>query len=134
MINLKKNPIITLSKLKMKMYLKSLLTAWNKAKCGLCWICQGDLGEDREITAIFLVSIGKYRGASHNDCNLKYRKPKFTPVVFHNSSKSEGNINCIPNNEEKYISFTKQYVIDSFTNKKGEENEVKHELRFIDSF
>ncbi len=48
--------------------------------------------------------------------------------------KKEGKINCIPNNEEKYISFTKEFVIDSFTNKDGEEKEVKHELRFIDSF
>ena len=49
---------------------------------------------------------GRYRGAAHNSCNLKYRKPNFTPVVFHNLSKydshlfiknlgfSKGNINC----------------------------------------
>ena len=29
---------------------------------------------------------GRYRGAAHNLCNLKYRKPNFTPVVFHNLS------------------------------------------------
>ena len=62
---------------------------------------------------------GKYRGAAHNKCNLQFKKPKFTPVIFHNLSgydmhlfvknlgKSEGNIKCIPNNEEKYISFSK---------------------------
>ena len=44
--------------------------------------------------------------------NLKYKVPKFSPVVFHNLSgydshlfikalgNSEGNISCIPNNEE----------------------------------
>ncbi|WAR02506.1 hypothetical protein MAR_009064 [Mya arenaria] len=129
----------TRSKLKMRMYLRSLLTAWNKAlKTSTQNVDYAGYVKDNwvriglEITAIFS---GRYRGAVHNDCNLKYRKPKFTPVVFHNlSGQIRGNINCIPNNEEKYISFTKQYVIDSFTNKNGEEKEVKHELRFIDSF
>ena len=72
---------------------------------------------------------GKFRGAAHNICNLKYRLPKFFPVIFHNLSgydshlfiknlgKSEGNIKCIPNNEEKYISFTKQILVDKFINK-----------------
>ncbi|WAR13728.1 hypothetical protein MAR_003833 [Mya arenaria] len=79
-------------------------------------------------------------------CNLKYTKPKFTPIVFHNLSgydshlfiknlgTSEGNINCIPNNEEKYISLTKEVIVDSYTDKDGKEKDVKHQLRFIDSF
>ena len=64
---------------------------------------------------------GKYRGAAHSACNLKLRlSPKTTtiPVVFHNLrgydshllmqaiSKVEGRMNCIPNNTEKYISFS----------------------------
>ncbi|KAK3800107.1 hypothetical protein RRG08_015073 [Elysia crispata] len=64
---------------------------------------------------------GKYRGAAHSTCNLKLRlDPKTTtiPVVFHNLrgydshllmqaiSKVEGRISCIPNNTEKYISFS----------------------------
>ena len=48
--------------------------------------------------------------------------------------QSEGNINCIPNNEEKYISFTKQIVVDTFTNKEGKQVDVKRDIRFIDSF
>ena len=89
---------------------------------------------------------GKFRGAAHNSCNLSYRKPKFFPVIFHNLAgydshlfiknlgKTEGEIDCIPNNEEKYISFTKKIIVDTFTNKEGEEIEVKRDLRFIDSF
>ena len=30
---------------------------------------------------------GKYRGAAHNICNLKYKMPKEIPVIFHNGSK-----------------------------------------------
>ena len=82
----------------------------------------------------------------HNSCNLKYRKPNFTPVVFHNLNGydshlfiknlgfSEGNIDCIPNNEEKYISFPKNIQVGSFTNKKGEIKPLHHKIRFIDSF
>ena len=89
---------------------------------------------------------GKYRGAAHSICNLKFRLPKFFPVIFHNLSgydshlfiknlgKSEGKIDCIPNNEEKYISFTKQILVDKFINKEGKEKEVKRDIRFIDSF
>ena len=89
---------------------------------------------------------GKFRGAAHNMCNLKFRLPKFYPVIFHNLSgydshlfiknlgKSEGKIDCIPNNEEKYISFTKEILVDKFINKEGEEKEVKRKIRFIDSF
>ena len=82
---------------------------------------------------------GKYRGPAHNSCNLKYIKPKFNPVLFHNLSgydshffiknlgRTQSNINCIPNNEEKYISFSKEIVVDKFFNKKGiaKLNEIK---------
>ena len=48
---------------------------------------------------------------------------------------SEGNINCIPNNEEKYISFSKEIVIDKYMDTKtGREKEIKHQNRFLDSF
>ena len=61
---------------------------------------------------------GKFRGAGHGICNLKCKVPKFFPVVFHNLSgyyshlfiktlgNSEGDISCIPSNEDNYISFT----------------------------
>ncbi|XP_072047131.1 uncharacterized protein [Amphiura filiformis] len=89
---------------------------------------------------------GTFRGAAHNICNMKYRKPKFFPVIFHNLAgydahlfiknlgKTEGEIDCIPSNEEKYISFTKKILVDTFTNKEGKEVDVKRDLRFIDSF
>ena len=46
---------------------------------------------------------------------------------------SKGDISCILNNEENYISFTKQVIVDKFVNEEGKEVNVKRELRFIDS-
>ena len=81
-----------------------------------CWICNGKFDDDKNYKVRDHCHFtGKYRGAAHSLCNLKYRKPNFTPVVFHNLSGydshlfiknlgfSERNINCIPNNEERYI-------------------------------
>ena len=50
-----------------------------------------------------------------------------------NLGKSEGNIKCIPNNEEKYISFSKDIVVGEYE-KDGKKQQIKHEIRFIDSF
>ena len=73
-------------------------------------------------------------------------KPNFTPVVFHNLSGYDahlfiknlgydlGNINCIANNEEKYISFTKTITVGSYINKEGKTVNKNHNIRFIDSF
>ena len=90
---------------------------------------------------------GKYWGAAHNKCNLQFRKPKFTPIIFHNLSsydshlfiknlgKTEGNIKYIPNNEERYISFSKDIKVYNYTDKEtGDAVYTNHELRFIDSF
>ena len=32
---------------------------------------------------------GKYRGAAHNICNLRYKIPKEIPIVFHNGSTND---------------------------------------------
>ena len=119
-----------------------------------CWICNEKFDGDDKVRDHCHFT-GRYQGAAHNSCNLKYRKPNFTPVVFHNLSGydshlfiknlgfSEGNINCIPNNEERYISFTKRIQVGTYRkevkNNKGETNhyEMKlryHQIRFIDSF
>ena len=108
-------------------------------------MCNEEFDEDVEVRDHCHFT-GRYRGAAHNSCNLKYRKPNFTPVVFHNLSGydshlfiknlgfSVGNIDCIPNNEERYISFTKRIQVGSYTSKKGETKPLHHQIRFIDSF
>ena len=55
-------------------------------------------------------------------------------LFIKNLGFSEGHIDCIPNNEEKYISFTKRIQVGSYTNKKGETKPLHHQIRFIDSF
>ena len=64
---------------------------------------------------------GRYRGAAHNNCNVKlYINPKTTPIpiVFHNlrgydahhliqeMSQLNKEVKCIANNIEKYITFS----------------------------
>ena len=64
---------------------------------------------------------GKYRGAAHSYCNLQARLELYKtiiPVFFHNLrghdshlimqviSGIKGNLSCIANNMEKYISFS----------------------------
>ena len=111
-----------------------------------CWMCNEEFNDKDVKVRDHCHFTGRYRGAAHNSCNLKYRKPNFTPVTFHNLSGydshlfiknlgfSEGNIDCIPNNEERYISFTKRIQVGSYTSKKGETKPLHHQMRFIDSF
>ena len=110
-----------------------------------CWICGEELGNDRVRDHCHYT--GRYRGAAHNSCNLKYSKPKGVPVFFHNltgydshlfiknlgSSNPKENIECIPNNEEKYITFTKNKIVGQYTNKKGEVKDKTFKIVFKDS-
>ena len=49
-------------------------------------------------------------------------------------SISGGKLDCIPSNEEKYITFSKVIKVDEYIDKEGKTIEVKRKLRFIDSF
>ena len=86
---------------------------------------------------------GKYRGAVHNICNLRYKIPKEIPIIFHNGStynyrfiirelvkEFKGNFECLGESTEKYITF-------SVPIKKRIENkdmEITYKIKFIDSF
>ena len=62
---------------------------------------------------------GKYRGAAHNTCNLRYKIPNEIPIIFHNGStfdyhfiirelvkEFEGTFECLGENTEKYITLS----------------------------
>ena len=112
-------------------------------KASDCWICGEYLGNDRVRDHNHYT--GKYRGPAHNSCNLKYSKPNSISVFFHNLAGydshlfikklgiTEGNIDCIPNNEEKYISFGKSIKTGQYTNKKGEIKNKFFKIVFKDS-
>ena len=110
-----------------------------------CHICKVKFTSDERKVRDHCHLTGQYRGPAHNKCNLQFRDPKFFPVIFHNLSGydahlfvknlgvSEGNINCIPNNEERYISFTKQITVGKYE-KEGRTFPIRRDIRFIDSF
>ena len=80
----------------------------------ICWICNENINKDKvryhsQIT-------GKYRGAAHNQCNLKLKIPRKLPIIFHNLQGYDGHIilkelnnfdhidiQVIPKTSEKYM-------------------------------
>ena len=107
----------------------------------VCYICKNEFIDDKVRDHCHYT--GKYRGAAHNTCNLRYKIPKNIPVIFHNGStydyhfiirelikEFEGNFECLGENTEKYITF-------SVPIKKRIENkdiEITYKIKFVDSF
>ena len=54
---------------------------YNKQK--VCYICKKVFNNNKRDHCHYT---GKYRGAAHNICNLRYKVPKEIPVVFHHGS------------------------------------------------
>ena len=132
-INHKKKSIIPLTKDEEDSYNKDTISH----------ICLKEFGNDKDKVRDYCYFTGRYRGAAHNDCNLRHKIPKNIPIVFHNGSmydyhflikelaeKIDGNFECLGENMEKYITF-------SFPIKKRIENinmDITYRLKFIDSF
>ena len=88
---------------------------------------------------------GLYRGAAHNNCNLKYKIPVDILIVFHNLSGynahlfikelgrrfNKNDIGVIAENKEKYISFKVKNNVKLAGC--GTEVHKNIQLRFIDS-
>ena len=107
----------------------------------ICHICKKEFIDDKVKDHCHYT--GKYRGAAHNTCNLRYKIPKNIPVIFHNGSKYDyhfiikelasefdGNFECLGENTEKYITF-------SVSIKKRIEHkniDITYKIKFIDSF
>ena len=88
---------------------------------------------------------GKYKGAAHNNCNLKYKVQKEIPIVFHNGStydyhfiikelakEFDRNFECLVENTEKYIRFS--VPIKKEIRNKDKIIEITYKLKFIDSY
>ena len=110
----------------------------------ICHICNKELKEDKVRDHCHFT--GQYRGAAHNKCNLMCKKPKILPVIFHNLqgydahlfikqlARLEGDLNCIPSTEEKYISFSKKIEVGKYEDCSGSTFPINFEIRFLDSF
>ena len=93
---------------------------------------------------------GKYRGAVHDICNLKYKIPEEIPVVFHNGStfgyhfvikelaeEFEGEFECLRENTEKYITFSvpiKKEIKRKDKDGNDKMTKISYKIKFIDSF
>ena len=109
-----------------------------------CWIC-GKLLNLQDRVRDHCHFTGRYRGAACNICNLKYRKPNNISVFFHNLTGYDshlfikklnttmGTIDCIPNNKENYISFSKTIISGEYKDKKGEMKNKYFKIVFKDS-
>ena len=116
----------------------------NKQK--ICYICKKEFdNNDKKNYKVrdHCHYTGKYRGAAHNICNLRYKVPKEIPIVFHNGStydyhfiikelvkEFEDKFECLGENTEKYITFSVP-----LKNKIENKNiEITYKIKFIDSY
>ena len=113
----------------------------NKQK--ICYICKKEFNNnDKKNYKVrdHCHYTGKYRGAAHNICNLRYKVPKemfykgsihdYHFIIKELVKEFEGNFECLGENTEKYITF-------SVTIKKKIENkdlEITYKIKFIDSY
>ena len=85
---------------------------------------------------------GKFRGAAHSICNLRYKTPKEIPVVFHNgytydyhfiikqlAKEFEGHFKGLGENTDKYITFSVP-IKKELDNSKA----ITYKLKFINTF
>ena len=86
----------------------------------VCYICEKEFSTDKKYRKVrdHCHYTGKFRGAAHNNCNLRCKIPKEIPIVFHNGSaydyhfiieqlaiEFKGEFECFWENSEKYITF-----------------------------
>ena len=93
---------------------------------------------------------GKYRGAAHDICSLRYEIPKEIPLVFHNAStydyhfiikelaeEFEGEFECLGENTEKYVNFSVPIKKETTKINKDSNDKIMKiscKIKFINSF
>ena len=144
-INYEKKEMIPLTKIGEKKH--------NKQE--VCYICKKGFSTDDSNKKYHKVRdhchyTGKYRGAAHDICNLRYKIPKEIPVVFHNGStydyhfiikelaeEFEGEFECLGKNTEKYITFSvpiKKVITKKDKNGNDKTTKMSYKIKFIDSY
>jgi len=125
----------------------------NHKKATKCAECDCTFNENKKKVAHHDHINGQFISTLCDLCNLNFKYKKFIPVYIHNlkgydshlfvsslfkygyQHKTSDNISCIPNNEEKYISFSKNIKVGEYVDKKTEKvNNVMFEIRFVDTF
>ncbi|XP_030767535.1 uncharacterized protein LOC115891247 [Sitophilus oryzae] len=111
-----------------------------------CHICERPFNVEDERVRDHCHLTGKYRGAAHSVCNLNFKVPNFIPVFFHNMSNfdshlfikelavEEERLDVIPQNKERYISFTKYIMVGDDNDQEKRQQKIFLKLRFLDSF
>ena len=114
----------------------------------ICHICEKEFCIDEDNKKEFKLKqkvrdhchyTGKYRGAAHSICHLRYKISKEIPVVFHNGSaydyhfiikklarEFKGYFHCLGENTEKYITFSvpiKKVIDNDKDNNKDKDND-----------
>ena len=143
-IDYEKKEMIPLTKKKEKKY--------NKQK--VCYICKKRFSTDDSNKKYHKVKdhchyTGKYRGATYDICNLRYKIPKEIPLVFHNgftydyhfiikelAEEFEGEFECLGENTKKYITFSvpiKKETTKKDKNGNDKITKISYKEKFIDS-
>ena len=122
----------------------------NHDKQKVCYICKKEFNTDDSDKKHHKVKhhchyTGKYTGAAHNICNLRYRIPKEIPIVFHNGStydnhfiikelvkEFDGNFKCLGENTEKYITFS--VPLKKEIKNKNKIIEITYKIKFIGGY
>jgi hypothetical protein len=154
------NFIINLEKLALKSFnltqqnkSKIIMTDEEKQQhklCNKCFQCNNKFTSENIKIKHHDHITGQFISSLCSSCNLKYTYEKFLPVYIHNlkgydshlfisglykygyQDKKGNNLSCIPNNEEKYISFSKKIYVGDYE-KEGKMKKIMFEIRFLDT-
>ena len=112
----------------------------------ICYICKKEFDNNdkkQQNVRDHCHYTGKYRGAAHNICNLRYKVPKEIPLVFHNVSTYDYHFiikelvkefdryfDCLGKNTEKYITF----LVPLQKKIENKDIEITYKIKFIDSY
>ncbi len=115
----------------------------------VCWLCEKPMMDEKDKVYEHDHVTGRLRGIAHKDCNSACKTLRYLPVFFHNGAgydfkhilkqykagSIDEKINCIPTNEECYISFSVSVPVNRYKDKKtGQFVPVYEVLKFLDTF